>query len=214
MLIFVFPWCFSGFGLHGKIEFRDADDLDSVIYTHSVAPYWPGRMCTGATPSTLLYVDTSTAPFQVHCLDLSGSEPKPAAGKSVIHIRQYGIEDMCCMKDGDKQLLVVASRYRGLYAYNMGTDQLEWKVEGKLPGLETEMDACGVTTDGRGHLFVADYNYGNIGIQVFLTAGWYLIKDENLGSPARIQWCNETSSLLTAFRKNDKWNFHVIRIQH
>ena len=196
-----------------KIEFRDVEDLDSVIYTHSVAPHWPRRMCTGATPSTLMYVERST----VHCLDLSGSEPKPAAGKPVTHTKQKLIYDTCCMKDGDKQLLVVAAGDEGIYAYNMGTDELEWSAKGKLPGMEKAMDAFGVTMDGRGHLFVADYNKGNSCIQMFSTAGRYLgclIKDEELGSPGRVKWCDRTSSILAAFKKNGKWNFHVIRIQY
>ena len=100
-----------------KIRFRDVENLDRVLYTHSVAPYQPGRMCTGATPSTLMYVNLSTIPVQVHCLDLSGSDPKPAVGKPVIHTQQGWIDDMCCVKDGDKQLLVLAAE-EGLHAYN------------------------------------------------------------------------------------------------
>ena len=147
--------------------------------------------------------------------DYNGSEPKPTAGRSVIHTQQDGIYDMCCVKDGDKQLLVVAAGWDGLHAYNMVTDRLEWSVEGKLPGMEKEMEVIGVTTDGRGHLFVADVDNG---IQMFSTVGRYfhkrcLIKDEDLGSPARIQYCDETSSMLAAFDKNSKWNLNVIHVQ-
>ena len=75
----------------------------------------------------------------------------------------------------------------------------------------------GVTADGSGHMFVADYVNGNRGIQLFSTTGRYfgcLIKDEDLGSPGRVSWCDETSSILAALYKNGKWNFHVIRIQY
>ena len=179
-----------------------------------MAPCKPGTICTGATPSTLMYTDESTAPREVHCLDLSGSEPKPAAGKPVIHTQlNEMIHDMCCVKDGDKQLLVVAAGDEGLHAYNMVTDELEWSMNEKLPG----MDALGVTTDGRGHLFIADFGYGNDCIQMFSTAGRYLgclIKDEDLGSPSRIKYCEETSSIHATFLKNRKFNFHGIRIQY
>ena len=199
-----------------KIEFRDMSDLGRVILSHFVAPHKPGRMCTALTPSTLLYSDMSKSPREIHCLDLSGSEPQPAAGKPVIHTKQNRIRDICYVKDGDKQLLVVAAKQEGIHAYNTITDRLEWSANGKLPGMGKEMSATGVTTDGRGHLFVADYNGGNICIQMFSTAGQYLgclIKDEDLGSPARIQWCDETSSILAAFHKNSKWNLNVIHVQ-
>ena len=108
-------------------------------------PHKPGRMYTGVNLSTLMYVDTSTAPNEVHCLDLTGSKPKPkpAAGKPVIHTQLKGIYDMCCMKDGDKELLILAAGDKGLYAYNMRTDQLEWSAKEKLPGMEKEMEARG-----------------------------------------------------------------------
>ena len=125
----------------------------------------------------------------------------PAAGKLVIPTPLYWIYDMCYVKDGDKQLLVVSAGGEGLHAYNTVTDELEWKVEGKLPGMGKKMDAWGVTTDGRGHLFLADYENG---IQMFSTAGRYLgclIGDEDLGSPHRVRWCDETSSILAAFEK-------------
>ena len=81
-----------------EICFRDADNLDRILYTHSVAPHDPYRMCS-ATPSKLLYVDTPTN--EVHWLDLSESQPKPAAGKSVIHLGPDLIADMCFVQNGD-----------------------------------------------------------------------------------------------------------------
>ena len=95
-------------------------------------------------------------PFEVYRLDLSESKPKLAAEKQVIHTQQTFIGDICFVHYGDKQLLVVAARDAGLFAYNAGTDKLEWKVEGKVTGMERALDALGVTTNGRGHLFVAD----------------------------------------------------------
>ena len=78
-----------------------------------MAPHDPYRMCS-VTPSTLLYVDAPTA--EVHWLDLSESQPKPAAGKSVIHLGPGFIQDMCFVQTGDKSLLAVASDEDGISA--------------------------------------------------------------------------------------------------
>ena len=115
--------------------------------------------------STLLYEDWTKSPREVHWLDVSGTQPKPAEGKSVIHTEQTKIEDMCFVEDGEKQLLVVAGGNEGLFAYNTVTDELEWKIGGHISGNETAITTMGVTTDERGHLFVTDI--GNHCIQMF-----------------------------------------------
>ena len=186
-----------------------------------VAPHKPGVMCA-ATPSILLYVDASKSPRDVHWLDLSESQPKPAAGKRVIHAQQDIFRDMSFSKDGNKQLLLVAGGDGGLFAYDTEMDKLEWKVEEMLPGMKYKFNAFGVATDGHSHLFVSDFanphKDGNGCLQMFsVTDGQYLgclMKDkEYLGNPLRIFWCEKMSALLAAVLLKGKYHFSVINVQ-
>ena len=82
-----------------------------------MAPHQPSAMCAV----------TDASESQIHRFDLSKSPPKAAAGKGVIQIffePNIYFTDMCFIQDGDKQLLDVANR--GLFAYNIETDKLEW----------------------------------------------------------------------------------------
>ena len=199
-----------------KIEFRDVNDLNQILLTRSVAPHRPSTLYAD-TPSTLLYVDGSRSPFEVHWLDLSESKPKPAAGKRIIHITQNDIYDMCCAQDGDEQLLIVAARHHGLFAYNTNTGKLEWKVDRKPQGMEKRMEFIGVATDKRGLLFVCDYKNGNSCIHLFRASGGQylgcLMRDEEeLGAPSRIHWCEKSSSLITLYDFKNQWHINIISI--
>ena len=162
-------------------------------------------------------MDASRKPFEVHWLDLGESKPKPAVGKCVIHTKVNGLGNIFFFQDGDKQLLLVAYRDAGLLAYNTEMDKLEWKVDGKVSGMEQVLDASGVTTDEHGHLFAADYN--NRCIQMFSASdGQYLGRlmkgVETIGNPARVKWTAETSSLVGACYLQDKWHLQLINIQY
>ena len=191
------------------IKFRDAG-FKRILRTHWVAPHEPGAMCTGATSSDLWYEDLCTEPREIRPLDLSDEQPKPAVGKRVIHTQHSEIYDMCFVQDGDKQLLVVAAGKEGLFAYNTETDALEWKMDGTQPGMEKDIVAYGVTTDGRGHLFMGDRMYGNYCIQMFsVSDGSYLgcLVKGIVGEPVSIRWCAKSSSLLIL--SNDVWNCYL-----
>ena len=157
---------------------------------------------------------------------MSGAQPKQADGKSVISTEQTDIEDMCFVKDGEKQLLVVAGGNEGLSAYNTVRDALQWKIDGHLSGNEMVMKPMGVTTDGRGHLFIADSH--NRRIQMFVAPDGqylgYLLLDkteiprsrfvyynfeEIFRFPWRIRWCEETSSLMCSSRSNRPKNWYL-----
>ena len=211
------------------IQFRDANDLRRILYTHSVAPHEPGVMCA-ATPSILLFVAASKKPREVHWLDLRGTQPKPAAGKNVIRVRRKFTDDICFVQRGKKQLLIVVAAAEdddgdgyddddGVFAYNTVRDKLEWKADGKPPGMKKNMKATGATTDGRGHLFVGDWMYGNKCIQMLSASdGQYLgclMNDvEGLGHPGKICWCEKTSSLVAACSLSGKWDLKVINVQY
>ena len=127
--------------------------------------------------------------------------------------------DICFVQDGDKQLLIVGAFEAGLIAYNIKRGKLEWKVDGKMDRMEQVLDAGGVSTDGRGHLLVADS--GNECIQMFSASdghylGFLMRGVETIGDPIRVHWSPETSSLLTACSLQDtfSWHFQFINIQH
>ena len=188
-------------------------DLKKTLWVYSNPQHKPSVVCTGATPSTLLYVDEAKEPRDIYWLDLSDGKPKPAARKRVIHTRQSYIMDMCFTRDGDRHLVVVVDHTQGIFAFNADTGELEWTVCGKLPGMEKYPNACGVTTDGRGHLFVADCD--NKCIYMFsVSDGQYLgclINDlKYLSGPGRLDWCEATSSLICSCRTDLK----VINIEY
>ena len=203
----------SCFRNQNVINVHDSLNLDETIKTISVDPHSPGVICT-MTSSKILFVDKSKMPCEIHSINVSGR--KSAAGKPLIHTQQNGITDMCCVKDGAKQLLVVAARDEGLHAYNMRTDRLEWSAKVKLPGMEREMRAYGVTTDGRGHLYVTDHR--SQCIQMFSVSNGdylgYLMKDDVLlRSTAGIRWNEATSSLVaTRFARDGLVDFQIIKV--
>ena len=186
--------------------------------SHSAAPHKPTKLST-AGGSTLVYADASKKPVEVHWLDLSDAQPKPAAGKRVIQTEIDYIADMCFIHEGNKHLLIVAEPDEGIFAYNTETDRLEWKVGAKALGMENSMGVCGVTTDGRGHLFVADYMSENKCIQIFsVSDGKYLGRlmkgVETIGNSGKVHWNAETSSLLAACYFQNKWHLQWINIQY
>ena len=181
------------------IRVCDLNDLTKILVIASVAPRKPGVLCTGPSKSLLLYEYWTKSPREVCWLDLSAALPKPAAEKRVILPEQEEIRDMCFLHHREKELLITVDGDGKIYAYDTQTNKLEWKIDGKLPGMEGNMQTFGITSDGRGHLFAADY--GNMYIQMFLVSddqylGYLIIDKEKLRSPVRVKWCEKLSSLL------------------
>ena len=201
------------------IEFRDVKDLKTVIQSHSVVHYKPHRLFTSSSPFVILYDVQAKSPREVQLLDCSGSEPKPVDGKNVICTKQTNISDMCVVQGGDRELLVATDggKHGGrVCAYNTATDELEWSVKGKLEGMQKEMGVRGVTTDGRGHLFLCDLD--NSCIQLFCTDGRYLgvlmrQGEHGLGRPFDIRWCVATSSLVVGHSMRRERYISFIKVQ-
>ena len=113
---------------------------------------------------------------------------------------------MCLVTHGKKDLLVTTHSYGGIHAYIVGTDHLEWRVSNTVGGHQPgSMNAVGITTDGRGQLFVCDTN--NSCIQMFSTDGTFLgtvLKsgEERFGIPRKIGWCNKRKSAVIAHDKH------------
>ena len=103
------------------IELYDVPDLRKTAHTYHVEPDRPGIMCT-SSPYTLLYADRSkyVKPQDVTSLDCKTSRP---VYKGTTHTRYPSNSDMCCVRDGDKSLLVTSYSHQGdedsgIYAYN------------------------------------------------------------------------------------------------
>ncbi len=125
------------------------------------------------------------------------------------------MSDMCCIQRNGEQLVVTVHKLDGIYAYNLRTGDLEWTVKNKLPGWKFHLDASGVTTDGRSHLFVSDV--GNRCVHVFCVDGKYVgpvIQHGERGFPARgrLHFMRNLSSLaITA--KEEQWNTRVVKVE-
>ena len=148
----------------------------------------------------LLYEDRSTFPSAVKWLDCRTDLPGPATDTNITHTQQGAADDLCCIDDGKKLLLVVTRSLDGIYAYNIEKDTLAWKV-GLVEGLKKKIALESVTTAGCGRVFVGDY--ANSCIHMFSTNGAHLgfiLKEENqtMTQQPRISWCNSVSSLLVA----------------
>ena len=196
------------------IEFRDGCDFSKVIRRYPVSTHRPEVLCA-ISPCTLLYEGLSVL-GEVHLLDCGTKDPKPFEGGESIHTRYNMIVDMCATKYEGKELLVVNS-YDSLSAFDINTGKSLWAVNGKLPGMERDINACGVTTDGHGRLFVCDGYLGNRCVQIFSIEGQYLGSlleegDEGLGEPSGIRWNSTSSSLIVAHRTNYKWFISVIKV--
>ena len=134
---------------------------------------------------------------------------------ATINIGKDLVRDICFVQRGDKELLVV-NRYLDnvceIQAYSTATSTLEWRVRGRLPGMGADVDPLGITTDGRGHLFVCDG--ANRCIFVVSADGKFVgILLRDLGEPRKIRWCNASESLVVSNKRDEKWNVSVVSVK-
>ena len=194
------------------IDFYDVNNLRTAIQSYSVAPDYPGPLFTcPSSPGTLVYVDCRKNKQVVRWLDCSSYPPSLNDVRTNIQIElagNYFMQDMCFVTHGEKDLLVTTHNYGGVHAYVAGTNELEWRVSNTggrhQPG---GINAVGITSNGRGQLFICDVANGCI--QMFSTDGTFLgtvLKsgDQMLGNPLKIRWCNKTRSLLVAHNREKK----------
>ena len=86
-------------------------------------------------------------------------------------------------------------------------------MKGRIRGMKNKIHACGLTTDGNGHLFVCDIS--NSCIQLFDMDGKYMgvllhEGEQGLGKPQWVRWSSDTKSLNVAHVKNEKWFLSVV----
>ena len=115
---------------------------------------------------------------------------------------------------GEKELVILSfgrpsGTQGGVHVYNIKTKELEWSVQGRLPGMKKFMKAQGLTVNDRGHLFVCDDNNNCVhmfhvvngkNLGVLIKAG-----ERGVGDPIRIKWCGKRSSFVIIHWKNGKW---------
>ena len=193
------------------IHFYDVNNFKEVVQCCSVAPHLPGRLCT-SSPSTLMYLDYSKKPCEVRWLDCSGATPN--TGMNITRVPQHsGIYDICCLTHN---MLIITHGYKGLCAYNTQNDKLEWSVAGNLRLMKKPIGAQGVTTDGRGHLFVCDAH--NAAVQMFSVAEGKYIRAllnegmQGFGTPRLVRWCRNTSSLVVV-HITDTTKYNISKFQ-
>ena len=195
------------------IEFRDQNDLNKILHTHSVAQKHSGILYQ-VSPSVLLYICGTAVKPEIHWLDCSTIPPKEDCQKNIIVLAENMFRNMCFVEEeiNRKCLLIVAPRGpQGIHAYNMETNSLQWKKE--IEG----MARAGVAPDGHGHLFVCDGDNGCIHM-LSVSDGHYmgcLIKqgDQGLGVPLWSVWSDEMSSLIITYREGNKLLISVVKVQ-
>ena len=197
----------------GVIEFRDLNNLDKILYTHSVAPKKPGRL-SQVSPSVLLYVCGNLVKPELHWLDCSVIPPKENRKKDNIFPAAISFWEMCFVSEetNRKRLIIISPEVpQGIHAYNVDTNSLEWKKE--IEG----MGKAAIVSDGHGHLFVCDWDNNCIHM-VSVPDGQYLgclmkSGDQGLGSSRWAAWSEETSSLIVIHTNDKKFFISVINVQ-
>ena len=130
---------------------------------------------------------------------------------------------MCCVDGKDSKLVVVVFIDGKLCAFNMLSSKLQWEAKQEIADSQQPLKAGGVTTDGRGNLFVSDLV--NKWVQRFSLNGEYLggvVSIHNKEEPdvvypiSHIRWLNKYSSLIVVGELLNKryyvhfykWNLH------
>ena len=175
---------------------------------------YPGRLCT-SSPGTLVYTSCQRNKQVVKWLDCSSFPPKTMTTNiKVSYADNHFIQDMCCTTYRQKDLLVTTHSFGGVYAYIAGTDELEWSIHGRQPGMDSSINAVGITDNGRGQLFFCDTS--NKCVQMISTDGIFLgtvlrSGRKGLGNPLRIRWCDKTKSLVIAHQTRKLCSISIFR---
>ena len=202
------------------IDFYDVSNLHTKLHSSLVAPDYPGRMCP-SSPGILVYASCRPGRQVVRWLDCSSFPPTYKDVRTNIQVQftsNQFIGDMCLITHGKKDLLVTTHSHAGVHAYIAGTDELVWHVSSTINGyLPGSMNAVGVTTNGRGQLFVCDTN--NSCIQMLSRNGTFLGSvlssgDRGLGNPMRVRWCRKRESLVVAhpYEKRGLYSISTFRV--
>ena len=188
-----------------RLELRDPNNLQTIVYTHSVEPHRPYTLCV-APPSTLFYADNQfKKPSGIHRLDCS--EEMPTLCQS-IGPYDYHIRSISYMKYFNENILAIAFDHE-LQTFKIDTGKVKWiKKDIHLPGQNENCEPYCLAADRKGRLFVNDSN--NKCIQIFSESdGQYLgclIKEgeQDLGEVKQMCFNESTSQLVVSHKKDEK----------
>ena len=109
--------------------------------------------------------------------------------------------------------MLVVSRGDGVFGYTLNGGELKWRVSGKLPGMQHEIDARGVTADEQGHLFVCDENshcFHALSARDGIHQGVVVRKgQEGVGEPFKVTWHQDSESLVVAHVTKSKGDISI-----
>ena len=160
-----------------------------------VTPCNPSALCVGPG-SILFFVDELTS----HIFQLDCSKIPPARVVAFTPTQETKIYDLSYLTHQNKDLIITTNGESGVSAYRLYTGELQWNYMGTMPGTDKVMNACGVATDRRGHIFVCDS--ANKCIQLFSPDGRYLgeaFRKQGRGRPDQIRWFEHVSRLVVTY---------------
>ena len=153
---------FPAYRSRKEIEFRPVENLDRVLYTFSVDPDEPHVLCSEmvttsfafgtSSPIEFLYHNVQKKPHTVRRVNCGTRPPTLRCWETNIAHETQGEASCICIS---RDLLVITRGREGVFCYTREGNMV-WKVSGKLPAMEYEIDAPGVTADDQGHLYVCD----------------------------------------------------------
>ena len=185
------------------------ESMDEVVLSHSVASHHPGSLCT-IPPATLVFEEKSTLPRKFYKLDCAIFPTELSNPTKFITSVLNDVWDLSFTEVHGKQQLFITEGYKGLFAYNGCTGELEWSVKGEL--------FVGTTTDERGHVFLCFNSGNNANIKMYTTEGTYLgtlnLDKGIFRRPWRIRWCKNNSCLILAHERAERWLISVIAVKY
>ena len=190
--------------------------MPKIVLDFTTKPRQPAKL-SSLSPTSLVYLDSSTSSLvTVDCHTSTPSQRLPR-GK----LPKKEITDMCCVHGEDSKLVVVVFKDGKLCAFNALSSVLQWETEQDMPDpkvAQNSLQAGGVTTDGRGHLFVCDL--GNKWVQKFSLDGKYLERVVRISDTAKpdftypishVRWLNKYSCVIVVAEiSNTKYAVHFV----
>ena len=185
------------------LEFLDPNNLQTVIYTHSVKPHEAALLCV-MPPSTVFYADNKhDEQSYIHRLECSGQTPIVCQSIGPLSHHVCGLSYVRYLNEN----LLVISVTRRLQTFKIDTEGVKWgKKDIQVPGQNKIFEPSYMAADGNGRLFVNDLNRC---IHMFsVSDGQYLgrlIKEGEygLGEIGALCFVESTSQLIVSHSKDE-----------
>ena len=176
--------------------------MNKLVLRFSTDPHTPERICWCSPNQAVFVCATGLKLGEVRQVKCGSCQPTSCSGVAHVNL-QRPVHDMCCIKL-DCVLLVMTHGENGVYAYYLNSDHLAWCVKGKLPGMQRNISAEGITVaygGPPGHCCVCDDN--NFAVHMMSATGEYMGSISNafqgVGAPWRIRYSSLLDSLFVTF---------------